>query len=185
MLTKVAEVRVSALRANLLALGVAIPLILLCLLLAQVLGYRPGRSVPDSIPLAILVFLPIAVIHELLHAAAALVHGRLRRTDIHIGINWKALALVCNIKVPVRVRTARVVGITPLAVTGPLTVAVFVLYPSYVTAWVTAFTLIGGLVDLFMLHKLRPFDGELLFVDHPGEPAFEIYASTPDFDDQP
>jgi len=180
--TRVAQVRTSALRMNLLAGAVGIPLMVLCLWLARVFGYRSDRFPFTDVLIAVLLFLPIATIHELLHGLAALVHGRLRVADLHIGVNWKALALVCRVKVPVRVCTARVIGITPLAVTGPVLLAVLAAYPSNVTAILAAFTLIGGVVDLFMLYKLRSFDGNLLFVDHPTDPVFEIYAPSSDQD---
>jgi hypothetical protein len=165
---------------NLLAGAVGIPLMILWL--ARVFGYRSDRFLFTDVLIAVLLFLPVAAIHELLHGVAALVHGRLRMADLHIAVNWKALALVCHVKVPVRVRTARVIGITPLAVTGPVLLAVLAVYPSNVTAILAAFTLIGGVVDLFTLYKLRPFDGNLLFVDHPTDPVFEIYAPSPDQD---
>jgi len=50
------------------------------------------------------------------------------------------------------------------------------------TAVLAAFTLIGGVLDLLMLYKLRPFDGNLLFVDHPTDPVCEIYAPSSDPD---
>jgi len=173
---------VSALRANLLAGSVGIPLMILCLWLARVFGYRSDRFPVTDVLIAAILFLPVAAIHELLHGAAALAHGRLRLADLHIRVHWKALALVCHVKVPVRVRTARVIGITPLAVTGPVLLAALAAYPSNVTAMLAAFTLIGGVVDLLMLYKLRPFDGNLLFVDHPTDPVFEIYAPSSDRD---
>lgn len=173
---RVAQVRVGALRANLLAGAVGIPVMFLCLWLARVFGYRSDDFPATDVLIAATIFLPVAAIHELLHGAAALVHGRLRLADLHVHIHWKALGLVCHVKVPVRVRTARIVGITPLAVTGPVLLAILAAYPSNVTAVLAGLALIGGVVDLLMLYKLRPFDGDLLFVDHPTEPAFEIYA---------
>jgi hypothetical protein len=167
---------------NLLAGAVGIPLMILCLWLARAFGYRSDRFPFTDVLIAALLFLPVAAIHELLHGLAALVHGRLRMAALHIGVNRKAPTLVCHVKVPVRVRTARVIGITPLAITAPVLLAVLAAYPSNVTAMLAAFTLIGGVVDLLMLHKLRPFDGNLLFVDHPMDPVFEIYAPSSDED---
>ena len=174
--TQVAQVRISALRANLLAGLVGIPVAVLCLILARVLGYRSDDLPFTHILIALAIFLPISVVQELLHATAALVYGRLRLTDLHVGVNWKVLGLACHLKVPVRVGTARIVAAAPIAVLGPILLVLLAVYPSNVTALLVAFAFIGAVVDLWMLYKLRRFDANLLFVDHPTEPMFEIYA---------
>jgi hypothetical protein len=175
MRTRVAQVRVKTLHANLLAGGVGIPLVLVCLWLARVFGYESDDFPFTDVLIASAIFLPVAAVHELLHGAAALVYGRVRPADLHIGVRWRAGALACHVKVPVRVGVARVIAVTPLAIGGPVALAVLVVYPSNVTALLAGFTFIGGAVDLLLLYKLCPFDGNLLFVDHPTEPAFEIY----------
>ena len=38
------------------------------------------------------------------------------------------------------------------------------------------FTIFGCSMDLFMVYHLRRFGGDLLVVDHPSAPAFDIYA---------
>jgi hypothetical protein len=174
--TKVAEVRMNILRACLLAGGAGIPLTVACLWLAGVLGH-PSNYIPlTDLLIALAIFVPVGIVHELLHGAAAIVHGRLRWADIHIGVYGGGFALTCETRVPIRVRTARIVGIAPLVVMGPLAVVALIVFPSNVTALLAGFTFIGATMDLLMLNKLRPFDGNLLFVDHPKEPAFDIYA---------
>jgi hypothetical protein len=172
-----AKVRISALRANLLAGLVGIPVAVLCLILARVFGCRSDEVPFTHILIALAIFLPVSVAHELLHAAAALVYGHLRLTDLRVGVNWKVLGLACHLRVPVRVGAARIIAVAPLAVMEPILLALLAVYPSNVTAMLVAFVFIGAVVDLWMLYKLRRFDANLLFIDHPGEPTFEIYAS--------
>jgi hypothetical protein len=174
--TKVAEVRVNVLQACLLAGGVGIPLSLACLWLARVLGHHSDYIPFMDLLIAVALFVPVGIVHELLHSVAAIMHGRLRWADMHIGVHQGGIALTCEIRVPIRVRTARVVGIAPLAVTAPIAGAALIAFPSNVTALLAGFTLIGATMDLLLLYKLQPFDGNLLFVDHPREPAFDIYA---------
>jgi hypothetical protein len=174
--TKVAEVRMNVLHATLIAGGVGIPLNLAFMWLADVLASHAGRFRFADLLVAAVCFVPVSIVHELLHGAAALAHGRLRRTDIQFGVYKGGFALTCEVKVPIRVRTARIVSVAPTVVLAPLAAAAMVAFPGPVTALILGFTVIGATMDLLVLHKLRPFDGDLLMVDHPGEPAFDIYA---------
>ncbi len=177
--TKVAEVRMNVRRATLIALGLGIPLNLACLWLALALvDYADIFSVTDFL-IAFALFVVVGIVHEFLHGVAAVLHGRLRWRDVHFGVYGKGFALACEVKVPVRVRTARIISIAPTVVLGPLAAAALIAFPSSATAMILGFTLVGATMDLLVLHKLRRFDGNLLFVDHPKEPAFDLYAPPP------
>jgi hypothetical protein len=173
---KIAEVRVSKRAVYLGVFVVGIPVTLALLALAEVLGhYRLDLGLMNLV-VALVLFIPLAAVHELLHAAAALLWGRVRPRDMQIAVHWKAGALACRIKVPIRVGATRIVGLTPLVVTGPLMLGFLLKYPSEVTALLAGMTLLGCAMDLVMIYKLRRFDPNLLVVDHPTEPAFDIYA---------
>jgi hypothetical protein len=173
---KIAEVRVSVRAVYLATLGVGIPTVFLLMGLADVLGGGKHDLGFWSLPLGLVLFLPLAAAHELLHGLAAVVHGRLHRRDVRIRVHWKAGVLACLVKVPIRVGTARVALIAPLAVTGPFALGLLAMYPCDTTAFLAGMTILGCSMDLAMFHKLRRFQADLLFVDDPTGPAFDIYA---------
>ena len=172
---KMAEVRVSP-RAMYIAAGaVGIPITLLFLVLAGALGPAGQGSSILNLLIALALFVPLAWVHELLHALAALVCGGLAPRDVHIKVVWRAGGIVCHFRRPIRVRAVRVVGLTPLAVTGPLVIGLLMIYPHQATALLAGMTLVGCAMDVAAVWKLRRFDGDLLVVDHPTEPRFDIY----------
>jgi hypothetical protein len=75
------------------------------------------------------------------------------------------------------VGTARFVALTPLVVTGLPVLGLFLWRPCPVLAMLLGLTLTGGVADLIMVYCLRRFDADLLVMDRPSEPAFDIYAS--------
>ncbi len=174
--TKIAEVRPSKRAVYLAVILLAIPATILLLALADVLG--DGSPVCDhrGILIALALFVPLGAIHELSHAGAALVFGRVRRQDLRLAVHWRAGALMCHIKAPLRVRVARIVGLAPLVVTGPPVLALFFWRPSQVTVMLTVFAVLGCGMDVVMVARLRGFRDDLLIVDYPSEPGFDVYA---------
>jgi hypothetical protein len=174
---KVGEVRVSVRAVYIAAFLVGVPGILSLVFLAERL--RPGRRGfdPGSLLLALVLLVPVAWIHELLHALAAVTYGRVCRQDVRLRIDWRMGVVSCHIKAPMPVRAARVVGLMPLIALGPLALGLVLVYPHRVTALLAGMTLLGCIMDVVMVGKLRRFDGGLLVVDHPTtEPRLDIYA---------
>ena len=106
---KIGEVRVSKLRLLLFGTLLAIISVLFCLWLADIFGYNPKDSSAWDYPLTFAIFIPIVVIHELLHGLAAILFGKIHWSDLHFGIKWRYLAAVCHVKVPLSVKAARIV----------------------------------------------------------------------------
>ncbi len=173
--TKVAEVRMCIRAVFVAIVAGGVPAMMLLVALADALSHGSFGFGLRDLAIAVVLFVPLGMAHELLHALAALVHGRLRPRDLRIGVDWKAGALICGMKVPIRVRTARVVLLAPLVVTGPVMLGLLLLYPSDVTALLAAFMILGCAMDVAMICRLGRFDGNLLFVDRPSEPGFDIY----------
>lgn len=174
--TKIAEVRVSKRVVYVAVILLAVPATVLLLALADALGDDDPVCTTREILLALALFVPLGAVHELLHAAAALVYGRVRRQDLRLAIQWKAGALMCHIKVPVRIAAARIIGLAPLVVTGPAMLALFLWHPSHVTVMLTVFAILGSAMDVVMVARLRGFADDMLLVDHPSEPGFDVYA---------
>lgn len=174
--TKIAEVRPSMRAVYLAIVLLAVPATILLLTLADALGNEdPACSFRGTL-LALALFVPLGAVHELLHAAAALAFGRVRPQDLRLAVQWKAGALICHIKAPIRVAAARIVGLAPLVVTGPAVLALFLWRPSQVTVMLTVFAILGSAMDVVMVARLRGFADDMLLVDHPSEPGFDVYA---------
>jgi hypothetical protein len=174
---KIAEVRPSKRAVYVAIVLLTIPATILLLALADALGNEdPACSFRGTL-LALALFVPLGAVHELLHAGAALVFGRVRPQDLRLGICWRAGALMCHIKAPIRVGAARIVGLAPLVVTGPIVLALFLWRPSQVTVLLTVFAILGCAMDVVMVARLRGFSDDMLIVDLASEPGFDVYAS--------
>jgi hypothetical protein len=172
---KIAEIRLNPLRTNLAGLLVAVIVALLFWLLAVRLAGDWNSSWQGYL-IALALFLPMGAIHELSHGVTAMLCGRLRWRDIRFGIHWKAISAVCHIKAPLRVSSARIVGLAPLVITGPLAVALLLAFPREVTVMLASFAVVGCYADVCMLYRLREFHDPMWIVDHPTEPGFDVYA---------
>jgi hypothetical protein len=164
---KVAEIRVSKLKLAVYGTLFAVLTMLVCILIAGFLGYDHDQSSTWDFPVALALFIPVLVIHEMLHASAALLYGLVKPKDISFRMAWAAMGAVCDIKVPVSVRSFRIIAITPFCVTVPFAFVVLLMYPSHVTAMFAAMTLVGCTADLIMLLKIRQFKHDLIVVDPP------------------
>lgn len=89
----------------------------------------------------------------------------------------RILSLSCHIKAPIPIRAARVVGLAPLMVLGPPALGLVLMYPSPVTAMLAGMTILGCIMDVVMVYKLRRFNADLWVMDHPTEPRLDIYAT--------
>ena len=87
------------------------------------------------------------------------------------------MAAVCHLRAPISVKAARIVGIAPLSITVPLTFVIMLVCPTKVTTILAAMTLAVCAGDLLMIYELGRFDSNMLYVDHPSEPGFDIYDS--------
>ncbi len=172
---KIAEIRLNPLRTNLAVLPVAVVAVLLFGALAVKLAGDWDSSWQGYL-IAMALFLPMGALHELSHGVTAVACGRLRWQDVCFGVNWKALSAVCHIKAPLRVSSARIVGLAPLAITGPLAVALLLAFPREVTVVLASFAVAGSYADVCMVYRLREFHDPMWIVDHPTEPGFDVYA---------
>jgi hypothetical protein len=154
------------------ALLVAVPLI------AALTGFHRALNGPGSIGAAVDAFLATpwvwapalilgTVAHELIHAVAWAVAGRLPLKAVRFGVNWKALAPHAQCTVPLPVSAYRrgaaapglLVGLIP-AIAGSLVgeggLAAF--------GWLMTLGAGGDIVVLWLLRKLP---GHVLVQDHP------------------
>jgi hypothetical protein len=173
--SKVAEIRVNKLAANVVGSVLALALCLAGVVIAHLLPrYSPpaGWNVPALLG-SIMVLLPI---HEALHALGLVRFGGVSWRHIRFGIMWRALMPYCHCTIPVSLRAYRRMGSLPLLVTGLLSVSCLLIFPSDWLGLFAGVTLGSCIGDVWLLVRLRRFDGALLVQDSPTEIGCDVYA---------
>lgn len=173
--SKIAEVRVSKLAANVVGTLLTLVLCGMGILLAHLLPlYSPpvGWQV-GAIFVSFLVLLPV---HEALHALGWICFAGVSWRDIHFGVMWRALMPYCHCMVPIPIRAYRRMASLPLFVTGLFTFTALLIYP---TDWFGLFTglTVGSCIgDVWLIVRLRPFRGAFLVQDSPSEIGCDVYS---------
>ncbi len=111
--------------------------------------------------------LVLLVVHELLHALAWLVAGRLRWEQISFGFDRASLNPYTHIAAPMTAHAYRIGAVTPGLVTGALpTLAAWAL-GSGPLSLIGAFMSVGAVGDVIVLWVIRQVPGDTLVLDHP------------------
>jgi hypothetical protein len=174
ILTKIGEVRPSALAMNL----AAIPLAVLCIgglvVLARALpGYRAEGTADPWLALAGIAVL--LVLHELTHAVAWKFRTRLPWAEFKFGFNPKALMFYCHCRAPMTVAAYRWGALAPLTALGSLSVLALLAYPAGWLAFTTGVHLAACIGDIWIVAGLRKFAPDALVRDHPTDAGCEVF----------
>src|SRR6266850_1808671 len=107
--SKVAEVRVNKLAANVVGGLITVLLLIAGLGVAHVLPHHlpPAPWHLWALLVSIILLVPI---HEAIHALGALRFAKVSWHDIHFGFMWQALVPYCHCTVPMTVRAYRRMG---------------------------------------------------------------------------
>lgn len=118
--------------------------------------------------------LPAVVIHELLHALAAIVFAKGRLNAVSFGFDKKTLSPYTHCKKPLYVWQYRIVLVLPGIVLGiiPGVVGIIFQSPEFLVFGIM-FTL-GALGDYLMLHILKNYNPKTKIKDHPSSLGFFI-----------
>jgi len=116
-------------------------------------------------------FLPLLFIagflHELLHAGGFYYFGKVKRSDLKLGIIWKYLTPYAHCKVAVSVRAYRIALLLPYMILGIIPVILSFLFRF---VWLNVFGLVFCLVaggDLLVFWLIRKVPASELLKDHP------------------
>ncbi len=173
ILNETSQVRIHKLLANVVSSVVVILLSgAAVLLVRQLPGHRPTD--PWHIGALLAGIVALSVVHETLHAFALMSAARLRPSSFRFGIVWEALMPFCHCLQPVRLAHYRFMTLLPLVVTGLLSVALMVEYPSDAMAAFAGITLGVCTGDVWMCWRLRRFSGDCLALDHPEEIGCDV-----------
>ena len=175
--SKLAEVRVNKLAANVVGTLLTIVLCVVGVLLTRLLPHH--RSSADWHVLALLIsFVALLPIHEALHAIGLRLFARVSWIDIRFGVMWRALMPYCHCTVPIPLRAYRRMALLPLWVTGAASAISSLIFA---TDWLGAF---AGLAvaacvgDVWMVAKLRGFTDDLLVQDSSSEIGCDVFSTS-------
>ena len=176
-LTKLGDVRPSALLLNLAAIPFALITIGGLALLARALpGYRAQG--PGDAWFILGGILLLLVLHELTHAVGWQYRTRLPWAEFKFGFNPKAMMFYCHCRAPMRVADYRWGALAPLVALGSLSVMAVLLHPAFWLAFTAGLHLAACIGDLAIVAGLRRFPADALVRDHPTDAGCEVFAPT-------
>jgi hypothetical protein len=177
--TKIAEVRVNKIAANIVGT-------LLTILFCGA-GVLFAHMLPHYVPFAewhfpaLLASLMILVpIHEALHALGLRVYGNVEWRDIKFGVMWRALMPYCHCTVSIPVGACRRMALLPLWVTGTATVAALLIFPTDAVGILAGVAVAACVGDVWVAMKLRRFADDLLVKDSPTEIGCDVFSTIPE-----
>lgn len=119
-------------------------------------------------------FILLIIFHEVLHAVAALLWGRVPWSSIHFGVKWRQLMFYCHCDKPLKVDTYRIFALFPLIVTTPAAGLILWLDPSIWSLLFFSVTISACAGDVLLVFKTRQIENDKWIQDHESEPGFYI-----------
>jgi hypothetical protein len=172
----VTKVRVNKLAANLVAIVLTVLLCAAFVAFARWLPHFSATGAAWQAPAALMAVVLLVVVHEALHAVGMVQFGRISWRDIRFGILWWALMPYCHCTVPLSIRAFRRMALLPLWITGGMTLACLLVFPSDLLALVTGFTVAACVGDVWIVAKLRRFNENWLVADSPSEIGCDVFS---------
>ncbi|MCE2438273.1 MAG: DUF3267 domain-containing protein [Candidatus Latescibacteria bacterium] len=173
---EVIEIRVSKVRAIIIGIILFFGAFNFCLLWAHLsqLKIRFRLESLDQWMFLVSIVLLI-VVHEALHAVAALQWGKVPFNSIRFGVNSKWLVFYCHCDKLLRMRVQRIVLLFPLIVTTLCASLVFWLDPAIWSLLLFSGTISICSGDVMIFLKLQRFGGDDRVQDHPSEPGCYVW----------
>ena len=116
----------------------------------------------------------LIIFHEVLHAVAALLWGRVPWRSIHFGVKWRQLMFYCHCDKPLKVNTYRLFALFPLLVTTPAAGLILWIDPSIWSLLFFSVTISACAGDVLLVYKTRQIENDKWIQDHESEPGFYI-----------
>ena len=117
----------------------------------------------------------LVIVHEALHALAALQWGNVPFSSIRFGFKWKWLAPYCHFSRPIRMGAFRVFLLLPLGVTTAVTGLVLLLDPALWTLFLFCLAFSASAADVLTYFRVQDYRSDLWVKDHPSEPGCFIW----------
>jgi Putative zincin peptidase len=175
--SKLAEIRVSKLAANIVGTLLTILFCVIAVLVAHMLPHHARFAEWHGIAFIVscVVLLPV---HEALHAAGLRIFAGVPLRHIKFGVMWRAMMPYCHCTVPISVHAYRRMALLPLWITGSLSVGSLLAFPADWLGVFTGFAVAACVGDVWMVIKLRSFADTLLVRDSPSEIGCDVLSTT-------
>lgn len=133
---------------------------------------------PWHLPALLVGLIALIPVHEGLHALGLIWTTKLPPSSFRFGMMWKALTPYCHCKVPVNVRHYLIMGLFPLVVTGSISIAALLAFPSDALGTFTGAALAACVGDIWMAMTLRKFPKDAMVRDCPSDIGYDVYYRT-------
>ena len=170
---KMTRLTIGIVKANLLTLLLAIPVIAIGILLfAWVNSLALLRPTPQSTILFIAMFVVLIVAHELIHGLTWSIFTEHRFKDIEFGFMKEYLTPYCTCKVPLSKGHYILGALMPCITLGIIPTALGIILGSSLLFWVGIIMFLSAGGDLMIIFKVltfkqQPSSSEILIFDHP------------------
>lgn len=165
---------ISVVRASVMAIITAVPVIILGTLLWMAVNRGPGWLEGKNYLVMFLMFLVTVFIHELLHGVGWCLGAKGGWKSMYIGMMWESLTPYCHCKEPLAPGKYIFGGLFPVMILGGGLYIAALLTGSTLLLWLSMLNILAAGGDLLIVwHARRYKDGYVL--DHPTECGFVIF----------
>jgi hypothetical protein len=172
------DLSVSALRANIVAFFIMVPVAILQFAIFYVLHGSKQLETTFYL-LNVLLFLVLVsasiVVHELLHGLTWMAFGKKSFSSIKFGVQWKTLTPYAHLKVPIEVNVYRMGGFMPGFVLGILPFLLSLILGNSNLLWFGIIQTAAASGDWLILWLLRNVKGGMQVEDHPSRAGCYVY----------
>jgi hypothetical protein len=175
--SKIAEVRVSKLAANIVCTALTILFCVVGVAIAHLFPHYGAFTGWQAIAFLVSLILLVPV-HEGIHAIGLFVFARVSWSDVKFGIMWRALMPYCHCTVPVPIVAYRRMALLPLQITGAGSLIALIVFPTDGLGVLAGIAVAACVGDVWIVAKLRPFADDLLVQDSPSEIGCDVFSSS-------
>ncbi len=168
---QIKELKISALRANVVAMVISAPFWLAFLVPFVILHGNPFAQDYNAL-LFVLAMIAGIVIHELIHGLTFAIFTEKAWKSIEFGIIWEYMTPYCTCSEPMKKGPMIVAAIMPTIVLGFLPAVLGIITGKWVIMFFAIILIMGGGGDMMIILnilKYRSKGKEVLFLDHPYE----------------
>jgi len=165
------ELKLDALKANLLGVAVALPFIVIEIVIYVILYGNPFMQNHNELLFFVAMFVGI-VVHELIHGITWASFAEKGWKSIEFGIIWKYATPYCTCNEPMKKRPMLLAAIMPTIVLGLLPAVSAIVFAQSFLLLFSIIMIIGGGGDMLIIGNILKYHskaGELLYLDHPYE----------------
>lgn len=158
-------ITMSALRANIMAMVITVPIVIVCLIVYMMI--RIGSQGVVEIPGLFLVLLFVGiVIHELIHGLTWAFYSKKKWKAIRFGVIWKYVSPYCTCDECLSYKAYLLGGIMPTIVLGIIPYVISLFTGNFLLFMFAICLIMGGGGDIYIMLLIRKYKNAI-FIDHP------------------